>query len=135
MRAAAERREQKTSNKKAKAQAEREAAAKSVRSQQERLQTLRSAVFAAARKGEVDKVKKGIWEDQVDAAGGEICNGCSSLSQKEPQDPSETLMHIIAKQGNKEVLEWLASHGEYLILARNEDLVIENLLLLCRCGS
>jgi len=111
MSAAAERREQKAFNKKAKAEAERETAAKSARSQQERLQMLRSAVFVAARNGDVDKVKKGIWEDMVDAAGGEMSNGCASLVHEETQDKLETLMHIIAKQGNKELLEWLGSHG------------------------
>jgi len=35
-------------------------------------QTKRSQVFANARKGNSETVKKGIWEDCVDAAGGEI---------------------------------------------------------------
>lgn len=110
--AAADRREQKNLSKKEKAEADRKSAAKSARSKQEQLQTLRSSVFASARKGEAEKVKKGIWEGQVDAAGGEVRDGCEDFVQTKPHDPPETLMHIAAMQGDKELVEWLDSHGE-----------------------
>jgi hypothetical protein len=75
-------------------------------------QTLRSAAFAAARSGNAEKVKKCIYEDEVDAAGGEIKNGCESFVDRKPNDPSETLLHIAAKMGNADLMGWLDTHGE-----------------------
>ena len=79
--AAEARQKAKASNKKAKAEASRKTAETKAREQLERSQTLRSAVFAAARSGDAQNVKKGIYEDHVDAAGGEVADGaCSSNS-------------------------------------------------------
>jgi hypothetical protein len=77
-------------------------------------QTLRSAAFAAARSGNAEKVKKYIYEDELDAAGGEIKTGCESFVDRKPKDPSETLLHIVAKKlGNADLVEWLDTHGEF----------------------
>lgn len=113
---AEEKKEQDAKKKKVKAETNRSAAAKSAQDSKQRRQTLRSAVFAAARSGDSAKVKKGIWEDQVDAAGGEIAPGCEKLVQKKPQDSSETLMHIAVQRDDKDLLEWLDSHSELTTL-------------------
>lgn len=107
-----EKKEQDAKKNKTKAEPGRKSAKKSAQDGKQILQTLRSAVFAAARSGDYAKVKKGIWEDQVDAAGGEIRDGGEKFVQKKPQDPLETLMHITVKGGNKDLLEWLDSHGK-----------------------
>ena len=73
-------------------------------------------VFAAARKGDAPKVKKGVYEDQVDAAGGEIKPGCDAFVKKPPTDPSETLLHITAERGDAELFEWLDTHGKCVML-------------------
>lgn len=111
-----EKKEQDAKNKKSKAEENRKAATKSAQDSKQRQQTLRSAVFAAARSGDFAKVKKGIWEDQVDAAGGEIRDGCEKLVKKTPEDPLETLMHIAVKRDDKDLLEWLDSHSEFAIV-------------------
>ena len=95
----------KASAKKAEAAASRKTAAEKARAQQEQLQALRSEIFAAARRKDVAAVKKGLWEDNVDAAGGEIRKGAEALSKAHPVDPKETLMHIAAKNGDLDLVE------------------------------
>lgn len=75
------------------------------------LQDLRSAVFGAAHSGDAAKVKAGIYENNVDAAGGEVRKGSESLITQPPKDPLETLMHICAKRGDIDLLEWLDTHS------------------------
>ncbi|KAL0565866.1 hypothetical protein V5O48_016154 [Marasmius crinis-equi] len=101
----------KSQKKKASAQADREKAEAAARSQREKTQTLRSSVFNAARSGNSKKVKDGIWESNVDAAGGEVKPGYEEFVKAPRKDPRETLMHIVAKRGDLELLEWLDSHN------------------------
>ena len=98
-------------NKKAQAEASRKSAETKAKAQHEQSQTLRSAVFAAARSGDSQKAKKGVYEDQVDAAGGEVKKGCDTYVKALPKDPLETLSHIAAESGNTDLLEWLDTHG------------------------
>ena len=64
-----------------------------------------------------EKVKKGIYEDSVDAAGGEVKRGNEDLLDKSkfPQDRLETLLHIAASQGNKQLVEWLIDHSMLIL--------------------
>ena len=110
--AAEKRREVKATKKKAEAEASRRNAEQKAHTQQERTQTLRSAVFAAARTGNIDKVKKGIWEDGVDAAGGEVKPGSEAFVKAKPKDAQETLAHVAAAKGNLDLFEWLDIHGK-----------------------
>ena len=73
---------------------------------------MRSSVFSAARAGHSDKVKKGIWEAAVDAAGGETKPGCATYVKVAPKDPNETLLHIATRHGDLDLVEWLDSHGK-----------------------
>lgn len=68
-------------------------------------------VFAAARDDNAVKVKKGVWEDNVDAAGGEVKVGCQEFIQKLPKDPKETLLHIASRNGDLDLVQWLDDHG------------------------
>jgi len=82
-------------------------------------QKKRSKVFERARNGDAAAVKKGIWEDNVDAAGVEPLAGMES-------DPSflgqhgghagqkETLLHIFSRHGDHDTVEWLLDHSEFL---------------------
>ncbi|KAG7092634.1 hypothetical protein E1B28_008976 [Marasmius oreades] len=97
--------------KKADAQAGRQRAAASVRAQRERTQSLRSSVFNAARSGDAQKVRQGIWESNVDAVGGEIKAGYEEFVKVPPNDPKETLLHIVVKGGDLELVAWLDSHN------------------------
>jgi ankyrin repeat protein len=74
---------------------------------------LRSTVFAAARRGDTEQVKKCIWEDNVEADGGEIRPGCETFVKQKPNDASETLLHISASLGNVELVEYLEKRGAY----------------------
>ena len=74
-------------------------------------QEIRSAVFDAARKGDPECVKKGIRENGVDAAGGEIKPGCADFVKTPPEDPMETLMHISTTKGDLDLIKWLDSHS------------------------
>lgn len=58
------------------------------------------------------KVKKGVWEDNVDAAGGEVKRGCEAFVTHSPADPKETLLHIAAKNGDAELVQWLEAHSK-----------------------
>ncbi|KAF7304978.1 hypothetical protein MKEN_01212500 [Mycena kentingensis (nom. inval.)] len=111
-RAAAEKRQKvKAETKKTQAQEQRSKAEATARAAQQQAQKKRSAVFAAARAGKGDQVKKGVWEDDVDAAGGEIRPGCQEFVKKMPNDPRETLLHIVARKGDKDLVEWLDAHS------------------------
>jgi hypothetical protein len=78
-------------------------------------------VFAAARQRDADKVKKGVWENSVDAAGGEIKPNCSEFVRNEPEDPNETLLHIATKHGDLDLVEWLDAHSECFLPGRSEN--------------
>lgn len=98
-------------NKKAQAEVSRKIAESKAKALLEQSQAIRSAVFAAARNGDAQKVKKGIYEDHVDAAGGEIKRDCDAFVKSKPQDPLETLSHIAAARDDADLLEWLDTHG------------------------
>ena len=68
-------------------------------------------MFAAARNGDAEAVKKGVYEDDVDAAGGEVKLGHDEFVKVVPKDRKETLLHIAAKRGDAELVEWLCSHS------------------------
>ncbi|KAF8921113.1 hypothetical protein CPB85DRAFT_1269435 [Mucidula mucida] len=107
--------------KKTQAENERKGAEATILNARKKVQTLRSSVFAAARAGQFDKVKQSIWEDGVDATGGEVNPGCDEFVPKMPKDPKETLVHIAVKHGNLELVEWLQSHNANSEEARNLD--------------
>ena len=109
---AGERQRAKAASKKAEAENQRKKAAQTAQLQQQRVQSLRSATFTAARAGEASKVKKGVWEDAVDPAGGEIKMGCENYVAVHPDDPLETLLHIAARNGDADLVEWLDAHSE-----------------------
>lgn len=79
----------------------------------ERPQRIRSAVFEAARKGNVAGVKKGIWEDTVDAAGPEVLPRAVDLVKQRPADWNklETLLHIAVSRGDQVLVAWLITHN------------------------
>jgi len=105
------RQKQKVEAKKAQADAARKASEERARAIRRNAQETRSSVFAAARQGQSDKVKKGIWEQAVDAAGGEIKPGCAAFVTVPPQDPQETLLHIAVTMNDLQLFEWLDSHS------------------------
>lgn len=113
MKDAATRKKEKAERKRERAKQDRQSAAKVLASQQEKMQVLRSKVFAAARNGDADAVKKGVWEQDVDPSGGEIKPGCDHLVRQKPKDTKETLLHIASRFGDKDLLEWLASHSTF----------------------
>ena len=116
MKDAATRQKEKAKRKREKAKQDLQTAAKVLASQRENMQALRSKVFAAARNGDADAVKKGVWEQDVDPSGGEVKPGCDRLVRQKPSDPRETLLHIAARRGDKDLLEWLGSHSLFLFL-------------------
>ena len=87
--------------------------AERVKSAKLQAQAKRSQVFTNARKGDPEAVKKGIWEDCVDAAGGEILDNERLEGLVQPSDPKETLMHIAARLGDEVLIEWLIDHSTY----------------------
>ncbi|KAJ4497955.1 hypothetical protein C8R41DRAFT_820335 [Lentinula lateritia] len=109
--AAEQRRKTKNREKKAKAHAQRQQAEDAARSQREKVQKNRSAVFQAAREVRVEDVKKGIWENDVDAAGGEVKSGHEDFVYTVPKDPKETLLHIAVRNGNLDLVDFLDKHG------------------------
>lgn len=111
MKDAATRQKEKAERKREKAEQDRQSAAKVLAEKRGKMQALRSSVFAAARKGDVEAVKNGVWEQEIDPSGGEIRPGCDHLVRQKPADPHETLLHIAARHGNKDLLEWLGSHS------------------------
>ncbi|KAG6851252.1 hypothetical protein H0H93_011688 [Arthromyces matolae] len=119
-REAEERHKIKTSDKKVAAEARRQKDQEAMRVRLETAQKTRSAVFKAARNKDVDRVQRGIWEEHVDAAGGEVKDGCHDLVQIAPRDPQETLLHIAAGHGDHDLVKWLDGHGAELE-ERNAD--------------
>ncbi|KAJ3530392.1 hypothetical protein NMY22_g8590 [Coprinellus aureogranulatus] len=109
--AAEKRQKQKQEEKKSKAEKERKKAEEASKQQFQKSQKLRSEVFKAARDGNIQKVKQGVWENSVDATGGEVRSGCEGFVKVAPKDPKETLLHIAAKRGDLDLIEWLGSHG------------------------
>lgn len=109
---AEERQRVKAASRKTEAENQRKKAAETAQVQHQRVQSLRSATFVAARAGEASKVKKGVWEDEVDPAGGEIKMGCQNYVAVLPEDPMETLLHIAAQNGDADLVEWLDTHSE-----------------------
>ncbi|KAH8826978.1 DnaJ-domain-containing protein [Flagelloscypha sp. PMI_526] len=107
--AAASRQKAKALQKKARAEVDRQAAESAAQKHAKNVQTKRSAVFAAARSGNAADVKKGIWENDVDASGGEI--KIQQFVQVEPNDPQETLLHIATRNGDVDLVKWLDSHS------------------------
>ncbi|KAG9046050.1 hypothetical protein FS837_005170 [Tulasnella sp. UAMH 9824] len=79
----------------------------------DRPQRIRSAVFEAVRKGNTNAVKKGVWEDAVDAAGPEILPRAVGLVKERPADWNklETLLHIAVSRGDQELVAWLIKHN------------------------
>ncbi|KAI0336488.1 hypothetical protein GY45DRAFT_1315875 [Cubamyces sp. BRFM 1775] len=128
-REAEERQRQKASAKKAEAEASRKSAENKARQRQEQLQTLRSKAFAAARRKDSAAVKKAVWEENVDAAGGEIRQGAEAFVKNGPADPEETLMHIAAKNGDLDLVEWLDSHSADSEERNGEDMTAFHIAL------
>lgn len=56
-------------------------------------------------------MKKGIWENDVDAAGGEVKSGHEDFVYTVPKDPKETLLHIAVRNGNLDLVDFLDKHG------------------------
>jgi hypothetical protein len=77
----------------------------------QRSQGTRSAVFAAARIGNAAGVQKGVWEESVDAAGGEVLPGAVAFVQQPPKDVQQTLLHIAAAKGDTGLIKWLIEHN------------------------
>ena len=71
---------------------------------------MRSTLFAAARGGRWDQVKRGICEGNVDANGVEVLTGLEEIIPK-PREPKETLLHLAAKAGVIDIFKWLVKHG------------------------
>lgn len=109
---AEERQKAKHKSKKAAAKNKKKHAEDVLRNQKQQAQALRSSVFAAARANDETTVKKGIWEDGVDASGGEIKIGCEDFVPHPVIDKQETLLHIAAMKGNADLVEWLDVHSK-----------------------
>ncbi|KAJ3974643.1 DnaJ-domain-containing protein [Lentinula raphanica] len=108
---AEERQKKKVDAKRTKAQAQRQQAEDTARAQRQKVQKNRSAVFNAARQGNAQGVKKGIWENDVDAAGGEVKPGHEEFVKAMPKDPQETLLHIAVRKGDFDLVKWLDEHN------------------------
>jgi hypothetical protein len=76
-------------------------------------QALRSSIFAAAKKGDAEAVKKGIYEDEVDAAGPEMLPGSDSKEAMKGANALETLLHIVVDNGDTKLAEWLLDHSQF----------------------
>jgi len=109
---AEQRQKSKVEAKKAQVEAARRSSEEKTRALLLKAQETRSSVFSAARVGHSDKVKKGIWEAAVDAAGGEIKPGCATYVKVAPKDSNETLLHIATRHGDLDLVRWLDSHSE-----------------------
>jgi hypothetical protein len=109
--AAEKRRTAKKAKKKASATVAKQSAEATAAAIAQRAQATRSAVFAAARAGDSPAVRKGVWEDGVDAAGGEVRHGAEAAIQRPPKDANETLLHIAAAKGDVDLVAWLCDHS------------------------
>lgn len=116
---AEKRQKQKVEEKKAKAAAARKSSEDRAQQILRKAQSTRSSVFAAARQNKPDIVRKGIWEDGVDAAGGEIKPSCSQFIKSPPADPQETLLHIAIRNNDLELVQWLDSHSKRFLILMN----------------
>ena len=93
-------------------------------------------MFSAARQGDNEKVKKGVWEDEVDAAGGEVRIGCDSFVKSMPADKSETLLHIATRRGDAELVEWLDTHSMIFVLSFDFiDIILDLQMRIRRSGT
>lgn len=110
---AEKRQKNKIEAKRAQAEAVRKSSEERAKLLLQEAQTTRSSIFAAAREGNAARVKKGIWEDAVDAAGGEVKNGSADFVKDHPVDAKETLLHIASASGDFELVKWLDSHGTF----------------------
>ncbi|KAI0748076.1 hypothetical protein C8Q80DRAFT_1170004 [Daedaleopsis nitida] len=128
-REAGERQRKKNSAKKAEAAASRMTVEQKVRTQQEQAQTRRSDVFAAARRKNADVVKKGVWEDNVDASGVEILKGSEGFVKDPPADVKETLLHIASNNGDLDLVQWLDSHSAEPDERNGEDMTAFHIAL------
>jgi hypothetical protein len=112
----AERTEQKKKKKEGRAKARNEQK-QTVQETRRASQRKRSDVFKLARSGDAEGVKKGIWEQNVDAAGGECLVGMGDdpifleSSKDAGYDLKETLLHIFARHGELEMVKWLIDHS------------------------
>jgi hypothetical protein len=73
-------------------------------------QKARSTIFAAARAGRWEQVKKGIREDHVGADGTEVLSGLEEIVPR-PKEPKETLLHLATKAGIMDAFRLLVDHG------------------------
>lgn len=110
-RKAANRKAAKANKKKAENEERLKKNAEHVKNAKLQAQTKRSHIFTNARKGDSEAVKRGIWEDCVDAAGGEILDAEGLEGFAQPADPKETLLHIAARLGDEILVEWLVDHS------------------------
>ncbi|GAA6004390.1 hypothetical protein JCM10207_000702 [Rhodosporidiobolus poonsookiae] len=66
------------------------------------VQLRRSAVFAAIRAGDVEAVKRGVFEDNVDASGGEwVEGGQEAVAQLAPEERAELEAQIAREKSGK----------------------------------
>jgi hypothetical protein len=101
MKEGASRRKNKAKEKKTTSEQSKQAAEEVMRKSKLEAQSKRSAVFAAARSGQDELVKNGIWERGVDAAGYE--DGTAG--------PKETLLHIAVSKNSLDLISWLDAHS------------------------
>lgn len=128
---AEERQKKKVEAKKAQLEANRKSSEERTKEILRSAQNIRSSVFSAARKGQSDLVKKGVWEDGIDAAGGEIKPGCSTFVNSTPSDLQETLLHIATKNGDLGLVKWLDSHSKPCLIVTVADHTRINFTLRC----
>jgi len=114
----AERKEQRRRKKdrRAKAQQEQKETAKEMRRASQRK---RSEIFRMARSGDAEGVQRGIWEQNVDAAGQECLVGMEDdpafLDSRGDADYGlkETFLHIFARRGDLDMVKWLVDHSAH----------------------
>lgn len=106
MKAGAARRETKLLSKKEKAAAEKAASAARAAELLVKAQANRSAVFAAARRGDSAAVKKGIWEDNVECGDVERLFGFLSPEEKarELESKRKEAEQVLAEEQEEEVV-------------------------------
>lgn len=72
-------------------------------------------MFAAAREGRGEEVRKGVWEEGVDVCGGEGDEFAEVRDGEERggKDSKETLLHIAVRSGDGKLVRWLDAHSEF----------------------